>query len=65
MSTTAIFTLPFTPVTVMVVLPLVGLGKMAQVAPSTSLIPTDWVVKLVLTKSLYWPSPQTVRTLAT
>ena len=73
MSTTAILTLPLTPLTVTVtfggLLPFgrdrqMGLGWMVQAGPVTRSMPTASVVKVVLAKVLWRLSPQTVRTLA-
>ena len=47
MSTTSIFTLPFTPPTLMVVELVAGLGKMVQLAPSAVAMPSVPVVKVV------------------
>ena len=41
-----------------------GLGWIMQTGSAIESMPTEAVVKLVLTKVLYCPSPQTVRTLA-
>ena len=47
MSTTSIFTLPFTPPTLMVVELVAGLGKRMQVTPSAEVMPCVPVVKVV------------------
>ena len=47
MSTTSIFTLPFTPPTVIVVELVAGLGKMVQETPSAVEMPSVPVVKVV------------------